>query len=106
MNIVNVHRKNRSVTVMGTSVSFDANGAAVVDDAVGTQLLALGGYTRTDRPQEAPAKQTAAKADEEAPDLESMNTAQLRKLARDRNIDLGDATKKADIISAIESAGV
>lgn len=37
-------------------------------------------------------------------DLEGKTVPELRALAADRNIDLGDATKKADIIAAIEAA--
>lgn len=36
--------------------------------------------------------------------LHDMKIAELRALAEDRNIDLGDATKKADIIAKIEPA--
>lgn len=37
-------------------------------------------------------------------DLASNTVVELRALAADRKIDLGDATKKADIIAAIEAA--
>ena len=36
--------------------------------------------------------------------LDSLKVPELRQLAEDRNIDLGDATKKADIIAKIEAA--
>lgn len=36
--------------------------------------------------------------------LEDSTVAELRGLAADQGVDLGDATKKADIIAAIESA--
>lgn len=39
-----------------------------------------------------------------AADLAVMTVAQLRDLAAERNVDLGDVTKKADIIAAIEAA--
>lgn len=37
-------------------------------------------------------------------DLQSMRVADLRQLAKDRGVDLGDATKKDDIIAALELA--
>lgn len=43
-----------------------------------------------------------AKKVEKEPDLHSMTVAQLRKLASDRDIDLGDAKKKADILEKLE----
>ena len=36
--------------------------------------------------------------------LEALTIAKLKELASEKNIDLGDATKKADIIAAIEAA--
>jgi hypothetical protein len=36
--------------------------------------------------------------------LEALTIAKLKELAAEKNIDLGDATKKADIIAAIEAA--
>ncbi len=36
--------------------------------------------------------------------LEAKTVAELRALAAEKNIDLGDATKKADIIAAIEAS--
>lgn len=42
--------------------------------------------------------------DEESP-LAKLTVEQLKALAAERKIDLGDATRKADIIAAIELAG-
>lgn len=36
--------------------------------------------------------------------LEKMNVAQLKKYAKDNDIDLGDATKKEEILAVIEAA--
>lgn len=43
-------------------------------------------------------------ADEDAPTLAKMTVAQLKAFAEANAIDLGDATKKDDILSAIELA--
>ena len=102
MKIENVLRKNRTVLLGDASVQFDANGCAEVDDAVGSKLLSLGGYHSPGRPKEpadiAPVGEIAE------PALESMSAAQLKKLARDRGIDIGEASKKAELIEII--AGV
>lgn len=45
-----------------------------------------------------------AEADEDDGSLSSMKIGDLKKLAEEEGIDLGDATKKADIVSAIELA--
>lgn len=37
-------------------------------------------------------------------DLEDLTVAELKEVAAERGVDLGDATKKADIIDVIESA--
>jgi len=37
-------------------------------------------------------------------DLNSLKVAELKAIAEDRGVDLGDATKKADIIAALELA--
>ena len=39
---------------------------------------------------------------QEAPDLESMTIAQLKAYAEDKGIDLGEATKKAEILAVIK----
>lgn len=105
MKIENAMRRNRTVVIGGVPVVFDGNGVAEVPDAAGAQLLTLGGY-RTDNAS-APAAANAREQKPEpdaGPGLESMNTAQLKKFAKDSGIDIGDATKKADLIAAIEKA--
>ena len=42
--------------------------------------------------------------DDDASGYEAKTVAELKKLAEERKIDLGDATRKADIIAAIELA--
>lgn len=46
-----------------------------------------------------------AKSEESPVDLDQMKVDELKAHAADRNIDLGDATKKADIIDKIKAAG-
>ena len=41
---------------------------------------------------------------DQLPDLEKLNLDELRKLAEEQSIDLAGATKKADIIAAIQAA--
>lgn len=43
-------------------------------------------------------------AEKEAVDFEKMTVLQLKKYAKDNGIDLGDATKKDEIISVLESS--
>ena len=47
---------------------------------------------------------TNDKTGEESVDLDGMTVAQLRDFARENGIDIGDATKKQDIIDAIVAA--
>lgn len=46
----------------------------------------------------------ATETGEEGRELGDMTVAKLKALAEEKNIDLGDATKKADIVAAIEAA--
>lgn len=48
---------------------------------------------------------TEVAADEPATDLDAMTVEELKSYAVEKGIDLGDATKKADIRAAIELAG-
>lgn len=52
-----------------------------------------------------PNEKPANDADEQPKLLADLTVEQLKSLATERSIDLGDATKKADIIAAIELAG-
>jgi hypothetical protein len=46
----------------------------------------------------------SAKSAEEGGELSDLTVPELKALAEDRGVDLGDATKKADIIAALELA--
>lgn len=100
MKVKNIHRKNRAVLVGGVLVQFDAEGVAEVEQDTLSRLTLLEGY----QPVPAPAPEAAvAPAEQEGEDLEALSTAQLKKLAKGRGIDVGEATKKADLIRAIEA---
>ncbi|UOF90779.1 hypothetical protein LSG31_00405 [Fodinisporobacter ferrooxydans] len=68
-------------------VLFDADGIAEVDDAVGEQLLQLGSATQFQMSN--------------TTDITKMNLPQLKKYASENGIDLGDATKKPEILEKI-----
>lgn len=104
MKIQNIYRKNRSVAIMGSAAVFDEHGIAEVDDAIGAQLLKLGGYCRPGNTSATPPAQPTVSAPEANPDLDSMSAAQLKKLAKEQGIDIGDTSKKAELIEIIERA--
>lgn len=72
------------------SVHFDEDGYAEVDDAVGEQLLRLRSAEVVSTP--------------ETKDVSKMNVPQLKKYAKEHGIDIGEATKKAEILPIIEKA--
>lgn len=51
-------------------------------------------------------RERAEAAGEETFELEDMKVAELKALAAAREVDLGDATRKADIVEKLEAAGV
>ena len=53
--------------------------------------------------EEEPVEEEASDDEASEPDLESLTIAQLRELADANGIDLGDATRKADIIAVIQA---
>lgn len=73
-------------------VLFDADGYAEVEEAVGGQLLRLHAAE-------------AVPESEDTADIRKMNPAQLKKYAKDNGIDVGDASKKAELLAIIEGAG-
>lgn len=112
MKIENILRRGRIVKIGDTEIQFDANGVAEVDAELATRLLKLGGYHSCDsaakpaQPAKAapPDAVSEPSAPAETPDLASLTAAQLKKLAKDKGIDVGEATKKAELIEAIEKA--
>jgi len=71
-------------------VNFDEDGFADVDEAVGEYLYGLHSVEKV----------------EGGKVLESMNTAQLKKYAKDNGIDIGDETKKVQLLSIIQAASI
>lgn len=103
MQIQNIHRKNRTVSIGGAAVVFDADGRADAPDDVAAKLLKLGGYS-TARQSRQDVKADSAEPGGAA--LDGLSVAQLKKLAKERGIDVGDASKKAELIQVIEAAAV
>lgn len=68
-------------------VLFDVDGYAEVEEAVGVQLLQL---------------RSAEAVPDVGTDVTKMNPAQLKKYAKDNGIDIGEATKKAELLALIQ----
>lgn len=60
--------------------------------------------TKDKENQEESSEESEEVETEESVDFEKMTVLQLKKYAKDNDIDLGDATKKDEIISVLESA--
>ena len=119
MKVVNVRYKNKGLITPFGLIKFDENGVVEVSEDQATVLLSLGGlFFDPDKEKETTSKvDTALKPDnsslkvdntseskEEAEDLSKLNIMQLKKLAKERGIELGDANKKDEIIAVIKSA--
>lgn len=108
MKIENIFRKNRTVSLGGKQIAFDENGIAEVDEKTASALLSLGGYRDIKAakpvPKSAPAPAQAQMTPPPATGLDTLSVAALKKLAKEKNIEIGDASKKADIIAALEKA--
>lgn len=74
-----------------------ADGKGETDDENAIAYFERQGYG-VDRPAEEPDEKSPADS------LEDLSVSKLREYAKDKGIDLGDATKKADILVAIEKA--
>lgn len=119
MKVVNVRYKNKGLITPFGLIKFDENGVVDLPAEQASVLLALGGlFFDPDKEKETTSKSdTAPKPDnsspkptntseskEEAEDLSKLNIMQLKKLAKERGIELGDANKKDEIIAVIKSA--
>lgn len=94
MKIKNEKKKGLAVNTSIGLLIFDENGVTdVKSEDFAKELLELDGYESA----EAVAKET--KEDEE--DLESLTVLQLKKIAKEKNIDIGDAKKKVELIKII-----
>lgn len=74
-----------------------ADGKAETDDESAIQYFERQGYG-VNRPAEKPDEQTPAG------NLSDLSVPKLRDYAKDKGIDLGEASRKADILAAIEKA--
>ncbi|MXP42978.1 hypothetical protein [Allopontixanthobacter sediminis] len=82
------------------------DGPKSVNSLTGTVVIAAGASEEVDLSEAEfiSAKATGWFADDGDTELADMKVADLKALAESEGIDLGDATKKDDIISAIELA--
>ena len=105
-----------AVVKVGEELRYLDHGAAVPEQADAESvehLLAVGLIGKTEAVEpDAPAVEPDAPADEppgepaggEAVDLDALNLDELRTYAAGNGIDIGDATRKADIRAAIDAA--
>lgn len=94
MKIKNEKKKGLAVNTSIGLLIFDENGVTdVKSEDFAKELLELDGY------ESAEAVVEEIKEDEE--DLESLTVFQLKKIAKEKNIDIGDAKKKVELIKII-----
>lgn len=125
--VMNWMLKGKKLTSSFGDFEFDENGIAEMDEEQAARLTQLGGYslvvdeepvqetTENDAPvNEIPEmetssteEETAQETDENAPaeeeevDFASLNVPQLKKYAKEHDIDLNGATKKNEIIDIL-----
>ena len=119
MKVVNIRYKNKGLITPFGAIEFNENGVVELPEDQAKVLLSLGGlFFDPDKQKETASKvETAPKADstspkatsssvdtEETEDLSKLNIMQLKKLAKEHGIELGDANKKDEIIAVIKSA--
>lgn len=130
MRIKNIHLINKELITSLGSATFNNEGIAEVVEEIGNALLELDGYSDADNEatepevvnlenkvvEEVPVEEAPSEPEndgEEAKEEESdnleeelskMNVPQLKKYAKDNNIELNDASKKDEIISMILGA--
>ena len=94
MKIKNEKKKGLAVNTSIGLLIFDENGVTdVKSEDFAKELLELDGYESAESVVE------ETKEDEE--DLESLTVFQLKKIAKEKNIDIGDAKKKVELIKII-----
>ena len=94
MKIKNEKKKGLAVNTSIGLLIFDENGVTdVKSEDFAKELLELDGYESAEPVVE------ETKEDEE--DLESLTVFQLKKIAKEKNIDIGDAKKKVELIKII-----
>jgi len=110
--IYNARFKNHKVSFKDKQLHFNEDGIAEVIDEHADLLIELDGYSLVEAEEhDAVSTDTNIESDEadasenteisEGTELSNMTIKQLNRYAASENIDLGGATKKEDIISAI-----
>ncbi|KIL42074.1 hypothetical protein SD70_02505 [Gordoniibacillus kamchatkensis] len=110
LRLFSKHHKEVIGTVPGSdtpfTVTFDESGhAEVEDEAVGTYLLQLQAAVMAEPSKEGGKDGSGSGGGEQTPELkpEDMNVPQLKKFAKDNGIDLGQATKKDEVLPLVQA---
>lgn len=128
MLIKNTKYANKSLVIAGGQITFDEKGVTeVTPDEFAEKLLKLNGFSAVENQNPAKSDEVEPTEEDNTPkeenqtedknissednaedDLESklnkLNVPQLKKYAKEQNIDLGDVSKKDDIIKLIVEA--
>ena len=106
--IVNNLLKNKGLVTSFGNIQFNENGEADVTEEQSKKLLQLSNYfikgaKKAEQPkiEDKSAEPKVEEQKAEAIDLDKMNIPQLRKYAKEKNIDLGSAKSKEEIIAVI-----
>ncbi len=94
MVIQNKQFANQKLSTGFGFVVFDEHGEAEIENEHGNKLLRLKGFTKIEVSDE--------EKESKLNSLNSLNVAQLKKYAREHDIELGDASKKQEILDIIE----
>lgn len=115
MKLKNIKLISKTITTAKGNIAFDKEGIAEVSDELGNGLLGLEGYEVVESVKEAPKNANVENSSDKEEksqetqnttsdeDLESKNVIQLRKIAKDKNIDLKGASKKEEILAILEA---
>lgn len=124
MKLLNLQLKNRILITSKGNFEFDGEGTSDIPDEVAKGLLTLANYSeykgknssvkekKEDEPINIPSKEEKQDIDEISSDkeetkhytreeLEEKNVLQLKKIAKELDVDLDGKSKKDDIIDAI-----
>lgn len=107
--IVNLLLKNKEITTSFGNFKFDADGIVDVSDDQAKKLLSIKGFTVPKNEQKVvleqkaePMVDTTSDKENKSEDLSKLNIMQLKKIAKERGIDLGSANKKDEILALLE----
>ena len=124
MKVINMSYRNRSLITSQGLFKFDENGVSdVTPDEFAEELLKMKGFSSVDgesnveipsksvdkvvnpeptsESEEVSEEEPADNAEMDEEEIRKMNVPQLKKYAKDNGIDLGDASKKDEIIKII-----